>query len=358
MSNPGTTLRRSTTTEDAVSVDVARRVLVVDDEASICTLMRRWLEARGYRVSLATDAPGALELLSASPAAVAICDLRMPGRGGLWLTDQLRREFPDTAVIIATGVSDVTAAVEGLRQGVVDYLTKPFDRQRLFDAVARAVEWHRAAADSRRWREVLERETRQRQARLEAAFAARLVDSADALDVLLATITADNTEAYAHAHRVAALAAGLARAHGLTGADIETVERGGLLHDVGKLAMPDALLRKPAPLTAEEQCVIRMHPAVGAALIERVPFLAPSAPVVRDAQERLDGLGYPSGSRGDAISLGARIVGVADAYDTMTRSRVFRDAISPAAALAELTRCSGTQFDPLVVKTFAGLVGG
>jgi HD-GYP domain-containing protein (c-di-GMP phosphodiesterase class II) len=148
---------------------------------------------------------------------------------------------------------------------------------------------------------------------------------------------------------VATLSASVARLLGLTDPEVATVERGALLHDLGKLTMPEALLRKPAPLTAEEQRLIRLHPLVGSALIEHVEYLAGAAAVVRDAQERLDGLGYPSGSRADDVWLGARIVTVADAYDTMTRARVFRDAITPTAALEELQRCSGTQFDPRVV---------
>jgi HD-GYP domain-containing protein (c-di-GMP phosphodiesterase class II) len=120
--------------------------------------------------------------------------------------------------------------------------------------------------------------------------------------------------------------------------------------------MPDAVLRKPAPLTVEEQRLIRLHPRIASELIEHVPYLALAAPVVRDAHERVDGLGYPSGSRGDDVTLSARIVAVADAYDTMTRARVFRDAMTAAAALAELERCRGTQFDPRVVDVFMSVV--
>ena len=189
-----------------------------------------------------------------------------------------------------------------------------------------------------------------RRAHLEMVIASQFVDSDDDLDVLLATLTATNPEAYAHAHRVAALSATIARALDLGAPDVATVERGALLHDVGKLAMPEAVLRKPAPLTVEEQRLIRLHPRIGHELIEHVPRTwSHAADVVRDAQERVDGLGYPRGSREDEVCLGARIVAVADAYDTMTRARVFRDAMTRAAALAELQRCSGTQFDPRVV---------
>jgi putative nucleotidyltransferase with HDIG domain len=340
---------------DRRSTETERTVLVVDDEPNVRSLLRAWLESSGYLVLQAASADEALHALAEMPTAVAVCDLRMPGHDGLWLTEHVRREFPETAVIIATGVNDVAAVVEGLRQGVVDYLPKPFDRHRLTDAVARGIDWHRAAFDARRWRDMLEGEMRARQAALAATIEAWPVDAEASLDGLLSALTVDTPDAYAHAYRVAALSATLARALGLAAADVEIIEHGALLHDVGKLAMPEAVLRKPAPLTAEEQRLIRTHPLVGCALIETIPYLAGSASVVRDAQERPDGLGYPNGSRGDVVWIGARIVSVADSYDTMTRARVFRDAMTPAAARAELTRCTGTQFDPRVIRAFMAL---
>jgi putative nucleotidyltransferase with HDIG domain len=349
-------LREVTATrERRVFIESPRSVLVVDDEAGVRNLMRRWLESRGYEVELASNAEDALRTLAATPIGLVVCDLRMPGRHGLWLVDQLRREHPDTAVIIATAVDDVTAAVEGLRQGVVDYLTKPFDRERLFDAVTRGLDRHRALFDARRWRETLEAEMHARDALLGELIEQWPVDSDESLDGLVATLTSWNPEAYAHGHRVAALSSTLARVMGLTEPEIAIVQQGGLLHDIGKLAMPEAVLRKPAPLTAEEQRLIRLHPDVGAALVERIPYVAQAAFLVRDAQERLDGLGYPRGSRGDAVWIGARIVSVVDAYDTMTRARVFRGAITSHEGLRELARCSGTQFEPGVVEAFTSL---
>lgn len=340
------------------AADSTRSLLIVDDEPAVRHLMRRWLESRGYAVIVASGADKALELLAATPTAVALCDLRMPGHDGLWLVDQLRRQHPDTAVIIATGLNDAGAAVESLRQGVSDYLTKPFERDRLLEAVSRGVEWHRSACDSRRWREQLEDEMHARRAHLEDVIASQFVDSDDDLDVLLATLMVRDPDAYAHAYRVAAMSASTGRALQLPDADLATLERAALLHDLGKLAMPEAVLRKPAPLTIEEQRLIRLHPRIGGELIAHVPYLALAAAVVRDAHERVDGLGYPQGSRGDDVCLAARVVAVADAYDTMTRARVFRDAMSPAAALAELERCRGTQFDPRVVDAFLGVAAG
>ncbi len=242
------------------------------------------------------------------------------------------------------------SAVESLRQGVVDYLTKPFERDRLCEAVSRGVEWHRSACDSRRWREALEDEIHARRSHLEEVIASQFVDSDDDLDVLLATLMATTPDAYAHAYRVAALSAAVGRALGLGAAEITTLERAALLHDLGKLAMPEAVLRKPAPLTLEEQRLIRLHPRIGSELIEHVPYLARAAAVVRDVHERIDGLGYPSGRRG-----GRRVPVGADRrgrrrlrhHDRARASSAMRSP--PAAAVAELERCSGTQFDPGVV---------
>jgi response regulator RpfG family c-di-GMP phosphodiesterase len=348
---------RVVTGASASGGDARRSVLIVDDEPGVRHLMRRWLESRGYSVAVAPGAEKALEVMAATPTAVALCDLRMPGRDGLWLADQLRREHPETAVIIATGDCEAGSSPDDLGHGVVEYLTKPFERERLCEAVSRGVEWHRSACDSRRWRQRLEEEMRVRHTHFEQVIASQYIDCEESLDILLATLTATNPEAYEHAGRVASLATKVARALGFGEGEIATVGRGALMHDLGKLTMPDALLRKPAPLTAEEQRIIRLHPQIGSALIEHIEYLSSAAAVVRDAQERPDGLGYPAGSRGDAVWLGARIVSVADAYDTMLRARVFRDAVSSAVALTELTRWSGTQFDSRVVDTFAAAIG-
>ena len=342
---------RSQSTERAATPDAGgdRPVLIVDDENGVRDLISRWLESGGYAVASAADADQAMTLIEDAPPAVAVCDIRMPGHDGLWLADRIRHQHPETAVIMATGVQDVGAAVESLRHGVVDYLTKPFGRDRLREAVVRGYEWHRSALDSRRWRDSLEAEMRSRHTRLAGAIAALRIDSDEALDAMLAMLTMTDRDAYAHAYRVAALSASMARVLGVPDAEIPTIERGALLHDLGKLTMPEALLRKPAPLTIEEQALIRMHPRLGSELVRDVPYLLEASLVVRDAHERLDGLGYPRGVRSENLPLSARIVTVADAYDTMTRPRVFRDAIGPAEAVAELERCSGTQFDRRVV---------
>src|SRR3954470_4002399 len=286
----------------------AHSVLIVDDENSVRNLMARWLESGGFRVTTAGSAEEALGRLHEAAPAVALCDIRMPGHDGVWLAERIRAEFPETAVIMATGVQDIGPAVQTLRQGVIDYLTKPFGRERLQEAVTRGLEWHQSAWDARRWRESLEQEMSIRRARLNDAMTALRVDSDETLDAMLSMLTLTDRDAYAHGYRVAALSVSVARTMGVPEEELTVIERGGLLHDLGKLAIPEAILRKPAPLTMEELLLVRCHPTLGSELISQVPYLAGAMGLVRDAHERMDGLGYPRGVHAAEVPLGARIV--------------------------------------------------
>ncbi len=334
----------------------SHNILVVDDEIGVRDLMSRWLASGGFHVSAVENADEAISVVHAEPPAVAVCDIRMPGRDGLWLAAQIRQDAPETAVIMATGLHDVPSAVTSLRNGVVDYLTKPFGRERLRESVHRGLDWHRTAIEVRRWRDALEREMDARRRRLDEALRALPIDSDAALDATLSMLTLSDSRAYEHAYRVAAMAVSVGRAMGMAPDDVDAVERAALMHDVGKLALPDAVLRKPAPLTPEERALVRRFPEIGADLIRGVPYLAASADLVRAVHERMDRLGYPNSADASEVPLGARIIAVADAYDAMTRARVFRDAISHEEAVKELTRCAGTQFDPAVVDAFRTVV--
>ncbi len=345
--------------DHAVAATAAPRphsVLIVDDEDGPRDLMARWLESGGYQVMTAASAEEALGRVKEQAPAVALCDIRMPGHDGIWLAERLRQQFPETAVIMATGVCEVGTAVHTLRQGVIDYLTKPFGRERLRDAVKRGLDFHESAWDARLWRESLEQEMGIRKARLINAVSAITVKGDEGVDAMLSMLTLTDREAYAHAYRVAALSVSIGRTLGVRAGDLSAIEYGALLHDIGKLAIPEAILRKPAPLTEEETTLIRHHPALASELIGCVPYLQHAAPIVRDAHERMDGLGYPRGVHAADVALGARIVCLADAYDTMTRPRVFRDAITPGEALLEVERCAGSQFDPAVVAGFRRVI--
>ena len=207
----------------------ANSVLVVDDEHGVRNLMARWLESGGYDVTTAASAEEALGQFETTPPAVALCDIRMPGHDGIWLAERIRQQYPETAVIMATGVHDVGPAVASLRQGVIDYLTKPFGRDRLREAVTRGLEWHESAWDLRRWREPLEQEMTIRRARISDAIAAVKVHDDETLDSMIAMLTLTDREAYAHGYRVAALAANVARMLGLPDEALTTIGHGALL---------------------------------------------------------------------------------------------------------------------------------
>ena len=282
----------------------------------------------------------------------------MPGHDGLWLAGQLRREHPDTAVIIATGLNDVSV---GGREPASGRRRLPDQAVRARSPVPGGIPRRRVAQGGAEIRGSGANSSRAkctaRRAHLEEVIASQFVDSDEDLDILLATLTATNLEAYSHACRVAALAVEVARSLDISGSDLETIERGALLHDIGKLAMPEAVLRKPAPLTAEEHAAgAPVTRWIGHELIRAVAFLVAAGRRWFGTHRSASTVTATRGRRGDDVCLGARIVAVADAYDTMTRARVFRDAIAPEQAIAEITSVSGTQFDSRAVAAFLATV--
>jgi putative two-component system response regulator len=316
-------------------------VLVVDDETGVRELVARWLAGGGYDVRTAANADEALDRVHDRPPAVALCDIRMPGHDGLWLANQIRHEAPETAVIMATGIQDVSSAVTSLRQGVIDYLTKPFGRDRVRESVLRGLEWHKAAWDSRRWRETLQREVDIKRERLSDALGALTIDSDHALDGLLAVLTLADREAYAHAYRVVALAASVACAMNLEPEEATAIERAALLHDVGKLSVPNSILDKPGPLTGDEWDVVRLHPYYTQRILSHIRGFEQLARVAAAHHERLDGRGYYLGLMADEISLESRILAVADVFDALTASRPYRPALPEEVALRMMERDRG-----------------
>jgi response regulator RpfG family c-di-GMP phosphodiesterase len=253
---------------------------------------------------------------------------------------------------MATGAQSFDAAREGMRLGVMDYLLKPFSRQELVDAVDRAVKWCEATARDRAERVRLEAEIEQRSSELSSAFAEVQVTASGALEALLVAFNSRNPEACAHAKRVAGSAVILAQTMGVSRSALVTIERGALLHDIGKVAMPDSLIHKAGRLSEEELAVIRTHPQVGHDILMAVPCLREAAAIVLASHEWVNGTGYPLGLTGDEIPIGARITAVADAFDALTMSRIYREPVSAERANAELLRYSGRQFDPDVVRAW------
>jgi putative nucleotidyltransferase with HDIG domain len=321
-------------------------VLVVDDDDTLRGVIRSWVESAGFATREAGDAEQALQLMETEPADIAVCDVNMPGWSGVWLAEQIRDRFPRTAIIMATAARDVETAVASLRNQVVDYILKPFDRTRLAEALALGRDWHSASASVGEFHLAMEDRLRSRRASVAAQLAEAQDSELDALEGMIAMLQLHERDGRGHAVRVARLALAIADELRLHEAGMERLEKGALLHDIGKLDMPASILSKPAPLDDAEWQVMRRHPQVGYDLLKNQPRFADAAEIVLSHHEAFDGSGYPRGLSGSDIPYEARILSVADAYDSMTQPHTQRPALTPALAVQEIERCSGRQFDP------------
>ncbi len=328
-------------------------VLVVDDEPGVRDLMVRWLQASGYYCVATPTAEDALDCVDREPVAVALCDVRLPGRDGHWLAEELRRRSPETAVIMVTGASDIGSVVSTLQPSPVDYLVKPFGRDRLRKAVQRGFAWRQAVVHERQWREEIDREAQELRRTLSDVFSAVTIDSRQQLNAVLRMLTLRERDLYEHACRVEALSTRVAVALGCTRSQVEHVARAALMHDVARLALPTSLFQKPGPLSVEEQGLVREGPHFAYELLRPSAYLAEAAPLVRHRYERYDGTGFPARLAGEEIPIGSRILAVVDTYDTMLSVRSYREPATPTQAWHELKRCAATQFDPRIVDVLA-----
>jgi len=268
------------------------------------------------------------------------------------LLEHIHAQNPNLPVIMVTAIHDISVAIDSMRRGAYDYLLKPFEREHLVATVQRALEHRQALQESRTYQQNLEQVVRARTEMLRQAME-DLEHSYDVtLEALGDALDLKDSETEGHSKRVTAYTIALARAMGISPAEIKVIARGAFLHDIGKMAIPDEILRKPGKLTPEEQDVMREHCARGYQMLRKIPFLAEAAEIVFTHQEHYDGSGYPSALKSSAIPIGARIFAVADTLDAITSDRPYRVARTFDAAREEIIRCSGTQFDPAVVEVY------
>jgi putative nucleotidyltransferase with HDIG domain len=325
-------------------------VLVVDPDHTLRTAVASWIDSFGYSVQEALTAEEALSAMEREPSSIAVCDACVAGEDGVWLAWQMRQRHPQTALILATALRDCESAVSYLRNDVVDYLLKPFDRIRLLEALSLARDWHAAAAGADDLHEALQDRLRTRRAVLAAALAEAQTTHSAALDGLITMLQFHERDGRGHSRRVARLTLALADALGVEEDLLLSLEHGALLHDIGKLDVPASILTKPAPLDDQEWDVMRRHPQVGYDLLQKLPRFSNAASLVLAHHEAFDGSGYPHGLERNNIPIGARILAIADSYDSMTHPHTQRPPMPPAMALSEIERCSGTQFDPIVAE--------
>lgn len=331
-------------------------VLIVDDEPAVRNVLRRWAASLGLHAKTAGNADEALAALQTERCDLAVIDIMMPGHDGLWLADELRREHPHTAVVLATGYTPLVGPGRPMPP-VADLLIKPFARERFALAVDRGRQWRQDAFEDVRWHAKLAGELRERTDAACAEVTRRAGAGESEADVLVALSNAHTPETMAHAERVARFALSVARELALDGEETRLLESAARFHDLGKLAIPESLLAKPSPLTPGEMALVRRHVDVGAEILASCRTLSHLAPAVLATHEWFDGGGYPRKLSAQAIPLCSRIIAVADTYDAMTQGRQYREPLDSAEAVAELLRCRNTQFDPEVVTAFLAVLG-
>lgn len=341
---------------DAIGVaDLPARVLVIDDDPDVRDVLITWVEADGCLAVEAESAEVAVAMVHSQPIAVALCDVQMPDKDGFWFIEQVQDSHPDLAVVLVTGIHDVDWALRGLQHGVVDYLLKPFDQRSLSRALEQAIRQHRLRRADRQLREQRASELGVRHGRLARALATLQIGTMAQTEAALDLVAFRHDGWRDHSRRVRQLAVALATAIKMAPGQIEPLAQAALLHEVGRLVLPDGLLSRTGDLTAEERALWRRVPDLGASILEGVPGLRAVAGIVRSRFEEYAGGGYPRQLAGDEIPLASRVLAVADSYDAMRSPRHFRDALTHDQAINELLRGSGTQFDPDLVRTFTRL---
>jgi len=342
---------------DANAIEAGRlrrsaRILAVDDEPHVRAMIGATLERQGFDVQLAASGREALDILDRGAFDLVLTDIVMQDGNGIALLDRIHGLQPQLPVVMVTAIHDISVAIDSMRRGAYDYLLKPFEREHLVSTVKRALDHRQALQDSHNYQQNLEQVVtartemlRQAMENLEHSYDVTLEALGDALDL-------KDSETEGHSKRVTAYTIALARAMGITPAQIKIIARGAFLHDIGKMAIPDDILRKPGKLTHEEQQVMREHCARGYHMLRKIPFLSEAAEIVFSHQEHFDGTGYPSGLAGGEIPVGSRIFAIADTLDAITSDRPYRKARSFDHARQEILTGSGTQFDPNVVEVF------
>ncbi len=323
-------------------------VLVVDDEVYIQEILKSTLEDNGYECVTVGNADAALSALASRSFDIALTDIRMPGKQGTELLQDIKAAYPEVVVLMITALDSAGMAIESMRLGAYDYIVKPFNLDQVLVSANRALDKRRLENANREYQRYLLQIADER-----AAETRRLFYSMTQVLIHLLDLKAPYNEG--HSLRVAEKARYVARELKMTDDGVRKIYLAALLHDVGMILVEDLLLNKESVLTAEEQRRIQERTAMADEVLRPILDDEEVLKCIRHNRERYDGTGYPDHLKGNLIPLGARVIAVVEAFDAITSGRPYRLPRSPKEAIKELARCAPTQFDPNVVTVFAEL---
>lgn len=339
-------------TDDAALI----ATLVVDDEEPVRSALQRFLMTLGHEVVTADTAANALAEIRRRKIACILLDVRLPDASGLDLVPMLLEHEPHAAILMLTAVNDAHAAALCMQRGAMDYLVKPVDLPDLERAIGRALARRRELIEQAQTQAWLKQEIVQRGAELRRERGNLERISVATLEALVNALEAKDPYLRGHSARVADLSAMVASEMGLNDEQVELVRTAGRLHDIGKIGIREAVLNKRGPLTAEEFEHVKSHVTIGAQILAPLSHLREVIAYVRSHHERADGTGYPDGLAGDAIPLGARILGAAEVYDALTTSRPYQEKMTPEEAVNRMRDLVGTVVDPEVHRALGAVV--
>ena len=322
------------------------RVLVVDDEEFLRSIVRERLEIAGYSVEEAPNGNEALAMLARSgPYNVLLTDIRMPIMDGITLLSEWGKRSPGTAGIVMSANGELDTAVQALKMGACDYITKPFNFGVLLITIENALRKKDLERQLDDYRLNLEEKVKEQTDTINSMYVR-------SIDAMIKALEAKDYYTRGHSQRVTVYSLAIAEELGMTGPEMEDLRRASVLHDLGKIGVREVVLNKPGRLSDEEFAEIVLHPDTAVRILEPIPFFRPLLPAILHHHEQFDGKGYPSRLAGNRIPLGSRIMAIADTFDAMTSTRAYRKALPVADAIVEIRRCSGTQFDPEIVPAF------
>ena len=330
-------------------------ILVVDDEVASGQVLSARLKLAGFRSSFVSSGEQALGVLSGSPVDAVLCDLKMPGLCGLELLTRIRKDYPSMAFLLLVGRDDAHIGTQAIKNGADDYLTKPVGAKDVLKNLRRALDRKRAEREALQLQKRLEQLVLERTAQLRSALQSAEESYENTLLALGAALDLRDGQTADHSRRVCEYSLEIAGRMGCLEPQLKSLSQGALLHDIGKLAIPDSILSKPGKLTPEEWNTMRTHVQIGYDLVRRIPFLQDAAELVLSHHERYDGTGYPRRLQREQIPLSARIFAVADAFDAMTSPRPYQTTRLVAQAIEEIALQGGRQFDPQVLEVFLAI---